>query len=291
MPSGNMETRATRAARAAARSPDPRPGQGAAAAASPAGGAQRRTVRASSGPHLRVASKQIALFDTGGDFFEIVSHDDGSVSAVMADVCGNGPEAALVATSLRPVLRRALAQGRGPGMVLAVMNKWMVRQQAARLESEPGERRFTPDRFVTAVAVRIDARGRRIDVASAGHLGPFVRGRSGRVESLTFPAGVPLGMLPDEIYPVVTRDLRPEDAVVLATDGVTDALACDGDPLGERGLLGRLVWAPHAAAGICNALLREGAAPHDDATVVVLQLPLVPGAQRLPPLRLLVAAA
>jgi serine phosphatase RsbU (regulator of sigma subunit) len=213
-------------------------------------------------PHLRIATKQIALSGSGGDFFEVVSHQDGSVSAALADVCGNGPQAALVATSLRPVLRAALVRGGSPAAVLDALNRWLVR-----------ERTVEDDRFVTAVAVRIDQRRRHVELASAGHLGPFVRRRSGRVESLTSLPGVPLGMLARESYAEVSRALAPEDAVVLATDGITDALASPADPLGERALLGRLAWAPHAAAGICHALLRDGATPRDDATVAVLQLP------------------
>jgi serine phosphatase RsbU (regulator of sigma subunit) len=211
-------------------------------------------------PQLRIATKQIALSGAGGDFFEVTSHQDGSVLAALADVCGNGPEAALVAARLRPVLQAALVRGHGPATVLDTLNYWLFRE---RIE----------DRFVTAVAVRIDRQRHRVHLATAGHLGPFLRRRSGRVESLTSVPGVPLGMLARESYAEVSCGLQPDDAVVLATDGITDALASPDDPLGERALLGRLAWAPHAAAGICHALLRDATAPRDDATVAVLQLP------------------
>jgi serine phosphatase RsbU (regulator of sigma subunit) len=208
---------------------------------------------------LQVATKQAAAFGAGGDFFEVLQHRDGRVSTIMADACGKGPAAAVVAEAVRPVLRRCLARDDAPGTVLTVANTWLARQ--------------FPDTFVTAVAVRIDVASGRTEIASAGHLGPFVRRRSGDVEALTSAGGLPLGMLPGQSYPEVELELQPHDAVVLVTDGITDSLATDDDVLGEMGLLARLASAPHGSADICHALLADDAPARDDATVLVLQLP------------------
>jgi serine phosphatase RsbU (regulator of sigma subunit) len=217
---------------------------------------------------LQVATKQSALFGMTGDFFEVFQHRDERVSTVMADVCGKGPAAAVVVGAVRPVLRHCLARGDAPGMVLAVVNDWL-----ARLGMH--------DSFVTALAVRIDVAAGRAEVASAGHLGPFLRKRSGGVQALTVAVGgVPLGMLPEQSYPEATLDLEADDALVLVTDGITDPLASDADVLGEQGLLRRLEGAPHGTTDMCHALLSDEPA-RDDATVVVLQLP----AAVSPPLR------
>src|SRR6185369_12014168 len=116
----------------------------------------------------------------GGDFFEVLQHRDGRVSAVMADVCGRGPVAAAIATAVRPLLRRCLARGDAPGRVLMALNDWISRH--------------VRDSFVTALAIRIDPTDGRTEIASAGHLGPFVRRRSGAVHALTLAGSVPLGM-------------------------------------------------------------------------------------------------
>ncbi len=60
---------------------------------------------------------------------------------------------------------------------------------------------------------------------------------------------------------------------MLVTDGVTDPLSTDGDPLGEAGLARLLERAPRVTIGICEMLLRDGSPTRDDATVLVLQLP------------------
>jgi sigma-B regulation protein RsbU (phosphoserine phosphatase) len=85
--------------------------------------------------------------------------------------------------------------------------------------------------------------------------------------------GVPLGLMPGETYAEITIPLEPEDALVLVTDGVTDPLGTEGDPLGAAGLLRRLETIEHEAAEICEALVADGVPSRDDATVLVLQLP------------------
>jgi serine phosphatase RsbU (regulator of sigma subunit) len=220
-----------------------------------------RTTQLPTWSRLQMATKQSALFGMTGDFFEVFQHRDERVSTVMADVCGRGPAAAVVVSAVRPVLRQCLARGDAPGMVLAMVNDWLTRLGMH-------------DSFVTALAVRIDVRAGRAEVASAGHLGPFLRKRSGGVQALTVAVGgVPLGMLPEQSYPEVTLDLEPDDALVLVTDGITDPLASEADVLGERGLLARLERAPHGTFDICHALLADNEPARDDATVLVLHLP------------------
>jgi chemotaxis family two-component system sensor kinase Cph1 len=208
---------------------------------------------------LNVASKQWALGGNGGDFFEVIQQRDGRVTTVMADVCGNGPSASAPVANLRWILRQQIAAGGSPGAVLATLNDWLVRQK-------------TDDRFVTAVCVRIDVVGGRAEIASAGHLGPFVKRAGGGAEDLPCTVGLALGILPEQTYRETTVDLAPEDTVVLVTDGITDRLATADDPLGQQGLIQRLARARHGTESVCSALLGPDIRAQD-ATVVVMQLP------------------
>jgi serine phosphatase RsbU (regulator of sigma subunit) len=210
---------------------------------------------------LRVATRQSAQLGAGGDFFEVFQHSDGRISTVVADVCGNGAAAARIADAVRPFLHRSLARGESPGRVLEAFNDGLMNHGLG-------------DRFVTAVAVRIDVYTGWVEIACAGHMGPFVRSVSGQVESLNRAVGVPLGLLSGETYDEISLELEPEDALVLVTDGITDPLSAEGDPLGEAALVQRLEAAPHFATGICRALLADGTSTRDDATVLVLHLPM-----------------
>jgi serine phosphatase RsbU (regulator of sigma subunit) len=209
---------------------------------------------------LRIATKQSAQFGAGGDFFEVFQHADGRVSAVVADVCGNGRAAAQLAARARPFLHASLMRGDSPGGVLAAFNEALVRLELV-------------DRFVTAVAVRVDVSAGQVEIACAGHMGPFLRRATGRVCAIDRAMGVPLGLLAGESYEEVTLKVEPDDALVLVTDGVTDPLSTDGDPLGEEALSRRLERAHHATIDICETLLVTGGDGRIDATVLVLHLP------------------
>lgn len=209
---------------------------------------------------LNVAAKQSAPAGNGGDFFEVIQQRDGRVTVVLADVCGNGPSAAAPVSSLRWILRQTIACGEAPGTVLATLNEWIVAQRI-------------DDRFVTAVCVRIDAVTGRAEIASAGHLGPFVKRAAGGAEELPYTVGLALGILPAQTYQETSVALEPEDALVLVTDGITDRLATAGDQLGEHALLERLGRARHGSESICSALLGSDARATEDATVLVTQMP------------------
>jgi serine phosphatase RsbU (regulator of sigma subunit) len=210
---------------------------------------------------LSVATRQHGPLGHGGDFFEIIQHRDGYVSVVVADVCGNGPRAAIPVSRLRWLLRQELARGAPPGEVLAMLNQAILVGNA-------------PDLFVTAVCVRVDPQSGHAVVSSAGHLGPFVKRARGDVEELAMPGGVALGIAPDQIYGETQVELESEDALVLVTDGITDPLGTASSPLGQAGLLAELARASPSPESICGALLHASASPIEhDATVVVLQLP------------------
>jgi phosphoserine phosphatase RsbU/P len=211
--------------------------------------------------HLSIATRQRGpVGHAGGDFFEIIQHRDGHVSTLVADVCGNGPTAAVPVSRLRWLVRQHLARGDAPGALLSMLNDAIIAVD-------------TPDLFVTAICVQIDPVSGSVTVASAGHLGPFIKRASGDAQELVMAAGAALGILPDQPYAEKRIDLEPQDAIVLVTDGITDPLGTASSPLGQAGLLGELSRARPSAESICSALLSGGTVEHD-ATVVVLKLPV-----------------
>lgn len=209
---------------------------------------------------LRIATKQRTQAGRGGDFFEVFQHREGPVTTVMADVAGNGPRAAVPVSDLRWAFRQRLARGEAPGEVLAAVNDWLIGQSVHEL-------------LVTALCIRVDVQTGLAEIASAGHLGPFVKRWTGAAEAVTPAPALPLGILTGETYSQISTVLSLQDALVLATDGITDRLATVDDPLGEKGLLEQLGAVPPSGRHICEALLALGAGTEQDATVVVVQMP------------------
>jgi len=209
--------------------------------------------------NMRITSGQSAPLGQGGDFFEVGVDASGCVSVVLADVCGNGPAAAAFVPALRAAARAQLACGRSPSAVLAALNRSLA-----------GVERAT-DRFATGLALRVDPRSGRVEIASAGHLGPLVASASGAVRAFPLAIGVALGIWPEQQYAETAVGIGPGDRLILATDGVTDALASAGDLLGQLGLIERLrLTAPGDGSAICATLLRHAQA-RVDATVIVVE--------------------
>lgn len=208
---------------------------------------------------ISIATRQRGPVGHGGDFFEIVQHREGHLSVLVADVCGNGPSAAVPVSRLRWLVRQHLASDESPGAMLSLLNEAILAGNA-------------PDLFVTAVCLQVDPPAYTMRVACAGHLGPFVKRACGDAQELSTPEGAALGIMPAQSYDEKQLDLDPEDAIVLVTDGVTDPLGTSSSPLGQAGLLAELSRARPSAESICAALLGTKLIEHD-ATVVVLKLP------------------
>ncbi|MER5551991.1 SpoIIE family protein phosphatase [Streptomyces sp. NPDC002793] len=153
--------------------------------------------------------------DVGGDFYDAVPGARGGVTLFIGDVCGRGAEAAALTGLARHSLRTLLEDGSTPEHALERLNQALVREGTSR--------------FVTVLVVVLVSEGEGFGVRywSAGHPAPLVRREAGTVEEL--PAhGDLLGVLEDIEYGSGAVHLAPGDALVMFTDGVTEARAADG---------------------------------------------------------------
>jgi sigma-B regulation protein RsbU (phosphoserine phosphatase) len=205
-----------------------------------------------------VASRQWPRDEPSGDLAEFADHGDGVMSMFVADVAGNGAEAAPLAMRVRALLAPHLADRAFPGALLARLNEQL------QLDA-------IPERLVTAASVRLDLATGDMTFAGAGHLGPFVK-RAGGVIQVSGAGGPPLGLLPRPVYPETGLRLAVGDTVVLVTDGISDGFASSLDPLGGGALAAHLTSQPAHPAAICRSLSMASHAPHrPDATVLALR--------------------
>ena len=133
------------------------------------------------------------------------------------------------------------------------------------------------DRLCSAVLVRASVlHGRaRLRLANAGHPPPLVLRRDGTVvpvETSGAILGVSTSRLPEE----VGLELEPGDALVLYTDGVTEA-RLDGSLFGQPRLIDALpAYAGRSAETIITALRRALVSPvelRDDVALMVIAAP------------------
>jgi sigma-B regulation protein RsbU (phosphoserine phosphatase) len=130
--------------------------------------------------------------------------------------------------------------------------------------------------FATVLVGVLDVRNGHLQLASAGHEPPLHLRADGRRALLPVPTAGPLGVDVADDYPVWTGRLEPGDALLLYTDGVTEAFDAANRAFGEARLLAAVAPAQGPAA-MCDAVLAavqahaNGAAQSDDITLLALR--------------------
>ena len=206
----------------------------------------------------------------GGDVFDLWKTKDGRLGVLLADASGHGIGPALVACQVRTLVR-TLSESEGsradPFRLMSLVN--------ARLHED-----LPAGRFVTAFMGFIEPGG-RMTWCSGGHSLVLTRegsgeGNGGAVKYLTAtlpPLGV-ISELPEEPPGAVT--LGPEGALVVASDGITEAVNGAGEMFGEAKLAAQLearTTDPDEVAASLWAAVRTWQGkeePDDDQTVMVV---------------------
>jgi len=196
-------------------------------------------------PGFQVESVYLPASEVGGDFFFVHPAPDGSITAIAGDVSGKGLTAAMRVAMILGVLRRE--NSFDPAEILFSLNNALTAQ---------GQLGFS-----TACCIRISLSG-DFAYANAGHIAPYLAGRE--LESI--PA-LPLGLVPDQHYPLVQGQLAHGERIVLISDGVPEARSQSGELFGFEQLPELTLKSAHEIAHAAQSYGQE-----DDITVLSLAL-------------------
>jgi sigma-B regulation protein RsbU (phosphoserine phosphatase) len=201
----------------------------------------------------------------GGDLFDHFEHDR-RVFFLVGDVSGKGVAAALFMARAKTVFDAVAATERDPGAVLATLNRNLCRHNAAGM-------------YVTAICGTLDVVTRTVTFATAGHEPPILVRADGRSEPLETEGGRVLGLIELGEYPVSRRTLEAGNALVMYTDGVSEARDHVGDFYGNERLLAATSRNASGTAGaIADGVLHDvkafvaDAPQSDDITILTLKL-------------------
>src|SRR4051794_36811025 len=114
----------------------------------------------------------------GGDFYDVVEASDGTLHAVIGDVCGHDPDAAALGVCLRIAWRTLVLGGRAGDELLGTLDEVLVHE------------RLADEVFATACMVSIAPDRRSAIVRVAGHPLPVLIA-DGRAQELPGPASRP----------------------------------------------------------------------------------------------------
>jgi PAS domain S-box-containing protein len=197
---------------------------------------------------LDISGHMEAATEVGGDYFDVVAHDNGIVLGI-GDVTGHGLESGVLAIMVQTAIRTLLASGRYESRkFLEVLNR-VVYDNSHRMKSD---RSLTlsllhyRDRFVTI---------------SGQHEEILIMRANGSLERHdTIDLGFPLGLERD-ISPFIAEarvPLEPGDVMVAYTDGITEAINAEGMQYGIERLAAALKTSyTQPAQGIRETVLKS----------------------------------
>ena len=194
--------------------------------------------------------------EAGGDLYEIIPTAHGT-RAIIGDVRGQGPDAGLLAGHVLSAFQRSAAAVPALGQVAGEISR--------AIRPYLGE-----EDFVTAVLVQI-APGGELTVVNCGHHPPLLR-HVGGLRPLTGTTALTLGL--EEHFTALTASWRPEDRLLLYTDGLVESRNHHGDFLPEDQIATALLAADcdQALDTLMTAVRRHTGGPgRDDIALLLLE--------------------
>ena len=176
------------------------------------------------GETFQVFGRMEPARNVGGDFFDILNRERQRLGVVVADVSDKGVPAALFMMSSRTLIRAMSIGSAMPGQVLASVNELLQEDNDSTM-------------FVTLFYAVYDPENGTFIYANGGHNPPLLVHPDGTSEELPLTGGIALGLVPDFEYEERTLRLMPGDALILYTDGVTEAMNEDQEEFGVPRLI------------------------------------------------------
>lgn len=212
----------------------------------------------------RIVGENSTCEQVGGDYYDFFPLTDKDTGVVIADVTGKGIPAAIIMASVRA------------GIHLISQTEYSIQELMMRLNH------FLyystePEKFVTACYGVLDRETHCFTYVNAGHNPPLLKRAGGEVEALGV-GGMLLGVMDSVSYEHQVVPLYPGDRILFYTDGITEAMATDGEEYGElrlRDFLQRNSAADgekliRRLMGEVREFAARGEEP-DDMTVVLLE--------------------
>ena len=201
----------------------------------------------------------------GGDLYDVFRMGTEEIAFLIGDVSGKGVPAALMMAVASTLLRTLGANKRDPGLILSKANAELAADNDACL-------------FVTAFLGILNPKTGEIRYANAGHTEPMLLRRGAKAEYLAVTPSLPLGIEEEVEFANESLTLEPGEAILLYTDGITEAFNPDHVAFGEERFLDGLSGKDWPTVGEVVAgtvgLVDEftaGAPQSDDLTMLVVR--------------------
>ncbi|GAB6041637.1 SpoIIE family protein phosphatase [Endothiovibrio diazotrophicus] len=210
-------------------------------------------------------ARLIAAKEVGGDLYDCFAVDEHHLGFTVGDVSGKGVPAALFMAMAKTLVRSAAEGNLDPARVLEKVNTELARDNDQAM-------------FVTLFFAILDRDSGELRFANGGHNPPYLHHLDGSVERLAVKPGIALGVMEEIPFETQQITLAPGEAILVYSDGVTEAMDPADAEFTEARLRDFLAARGGGEAERVTAELIEtverfagGAAQSDDITVMYLR--------------------
>ena len=216
---------------------------------------------------LQVSTVFIPAFEVGGDYYDFFEIADDKLGFIIADVSGKGISAAFIMAEVKGIFESLSKIIQSPKEILIKANE-ILRNT---LDSKT---------FVSAAYGLIDMKTEKLHLARAGHC-PILLLRDNSAEAIK-PSGMGLGLSNTKQFSKslsqLEIELKENDAIILYTDGITEAKNETLEDFGEKYFTEILLENRNKDADmISNSVMQEvtlfsqNHSQYDDITLVILK--------------------
>ena len=170
--------------------------------------------------NVDIYASMIAAKDVGGDFYDFFAIDDHRIGFTMADVSGKGVPAAIFMAVSRTLIKATGVRGVTTDECMRIVNNMLCGESVDSM-------------FVTVFYGIYDLNTDTIEFTNAGHNPPYILHADGTVEMLKSSCNLVLGAIEGISFGRESFKVQPGDALVMYTDGVTEAENINQEQFGE----------------------------------------------------------
>ena len=203
--------------------------------------------------------------EVGGDLYDFFYIDEHHFCFVIGDVSGKGVPASLFMAVTKTLIQAKSGVGISSGEILFHTNNELCRGNDETM-------------FVTLFCGILDIRTGEVEFSNAGHNRPYLYRADKRVEALDPKKGIALGIMDDFSFINEKILLVPGDAIIIYTDGVTEAMDKNDNMFSEERLENHIrALGEVSVKEITTSIVHEvkefanGAPQSDDITILVLR--------------------
>lgn len=167
-------------------------------------------------PHAALQARTIPCREIGGDFYDVVVLPD-CLALVIADISGKGVPASIVAATLQGIIHAQILTGQPLDAVAALINRFLCERNVGK--------------YATLVLMKLYPSG-RLDYINCGHIPPLRVYEHGAEQLME--TNLVVGLITNATFEVASTQLAPGDRILLATDGIHEAINSDQEEFGEE---------------------------------------------------------